>query len=177
VTDLETLVLTGESTCFFPAIRRAIYQGLFNRALLSHLVYKIMNLRVHAFQNLCFNPKQKNYELRRTGPTDNVQANIYNPKNKSALHMAASIIVHPHYNGVSKVADLAVLKFAENLDENLTAICLSNKPGRVKMKSYIFFALVQNIWQSALKDIKDFFLRIGKKRICYGTGEINREIA
>jgi hypothetical protein len=85
---------------------------------------------VHAFQNSYFNPKQ-NYELRRTGPTDNVQANIYNPKNKSALHMAANIIVHPHYNGVSKVADLAVLKFAENLDENLTAICLSNKPGRV----------------------------------------------
>ncbi len=48
--------------------------------------------------------------------------------------MAANIIVHPHYNGVSKVADLAVLKFAENLDENLTAICLSNKPGRVKTK-------------------------------------------
>jgi hypothetical protein len=103
---------------------------------------------VHAFQSAYFTPKQKNYELRRTGPTDNVQANIYNPKNKSALHMAANIIVHPHYNGVSKVADLAVLKFAENLNENLTAICLSNKPGRVKTNYIICAKYLQNIWQT-----------------------------
>jgi hypothetical protein len=145
---LESLVLMDESTCFGAQYTSSCSIKVLNRALLSHLVRKNMNLRVHAFQNACFNPKQKNYELRRTGPTDNVQANIYNPKNKSALHMAANIIVHPHYNGVSKVADLAVLKFAENLDENLTAICLSNKPGRVKVKITFLFAFVQNIWQN-----------------------------
>jgi hypothetical protein len=97
------------------------------------------------FKTHTLTQNKKSYELRRTGPTDNVQANIFNPKNKSALHMAANIIVHPHYNSVSKVADLAVLKFAENLDENLTAICLSNKPGRVKVKITFLFALLQNI--------------------------------
>ncbi len=79
--------------------------------------------------------------------------------------MAANIIVHPHYNGVNKVADLAVLKFAENLNENLTAICMSNKPGRVKTKNTFLFALVQNIWQNAEKDKTEYCLRIGKKRI------------